>query len=128
MCCRPWQDFMKNIIELDIQFLSAVGSVTVLHNQSILNFDHDGKIVIEAQNLQSTNRLEIFSDVDVKLVRMSMFDLGSSKLAYLGQCFHDGEGYQSQEIPKGARWKLEYSAPVFTWLHKVLEHGWIVGP
>lgn len=120
---------MKNTIKIDLSFLSLPGAITVLHNGSFLKkFNHDGNVVLELHDIRPLNYLEVFSEVDIKLNSISMFDMGQSKLVFLGQCVHNGQLYQSQVLQPGVTWKLEYSAPVFSWLHSVLNHGWIVGP
>jgi hypothetical protein len=57
-----------------------------------------------------------------------MFDMGGDKLVYQGVCYNQENIYQSQDIPPGASWVIEYSYPVFSWLHKTLNFGWLVAP
>jgi hypothetical protein len=54
-----------------------------------------------------------------------MFDLGQSKLQYLGKFIADsGKAWNSHIIEPGGQWQLIYFYPVFTWLHDTLEMGW----
>lgn len=101
----------------------------MLHNGSTLTTsNNDGEILLTCHTFDASNCLEICATVDIKLNDISMFDLGTSKLVYLGHCATNNQQIQSQVIPQGSIWSLGYSAPVFSWLHLVLNHGWLVGP
>ena len=119
---------MKNIIKLDIEFADAPGLISIEHNGQLMQCaSHSGSFTIECEQVNGTNCLEVYSDVDIHVVQLSMFDQGQRKLVYQGQCVKDQTQYQSQDVPVGHRWRVEYSAPVFSWLHSVLQHGWLVG-
>lgn len=57
---------------------------------------------------------------------ITMFDLGKEKLVYFGNCQLGNQHFQSQEIPPTGQWVLNYEYPVFSWLHRVLDHGWLI--
>jgi hypothetical protein len=125
---QAWPSFMKNIIKLDIEFADVPGTIWIEHNGQLLQqIGHSGSFTIECDHLTGPNCLEVYSDVGIHIAQLSMFDQGQEKLVYQGQCVNDQTQYQSQDVPAGYRWRVEYSGPVFSWLHSVLAHGWLVG-
>ena len=42
-----------------------------------------------------------------------MFDMGSNEIV-------------KQATDENSIWTLKYEYPVFSWLHKILQHGWLL--
>lgn len=91
---------MKNIIEFKIK-----GDAKIYHNglpviDNIVECKHGQNILfIEGKNFH--------------IEYLTMYELGQDKIKLLGKWQDNG-------------WILEYEYPVFTWLHKVLNHGWLI--
>jgi len=119
---------MKNIISIEIELdLSTVAKV--YHNQQLLaSITTSGVYTFDIESDQTKNVFWITTNGITTLNYLTMFDMGRDKLVYYGICKTDDLEYQSQEINSGQHWRLEYTMPVFTWLHYVLQHGWLVGP
>lgn len=93
---------MKNIVLFKIN-----------HNEPIV-VRHNGVVVDnnELSCVYGTNILTI-EGTDYQVQDVSMFDMG------------DGEIVRHATIENGI-WTLEYEYPVFSWLHKILNHGWLL--
>ena len=131
MCIQSWSKCtMKNKINIDITAPDGA-IIKILNNQTILV---DSTSVIFPLTLDvkchfGINNFYIMNqgNVPVLVNSVAMFDLGADKLVYHGQITDsNNQCYKSQEIAPNAVWNLEYRYPVFTWLHKTLEHGWIL--
>lgn len=119
---------MKNIIEFEIEFLDKHGHISIFHNcELIKNIDTAGHIKLELTSVNFQNQLSITADVEIKIGWITMFGIGKEKLVYQGVCVGNNEQYQGQELLPGYQWQLDYTYPVFTWLHLTLGHGWLVG-
>lgn len=93
---------MKNIVRFDIT------------NTHPIIIKHNG-IVVESNEVECISGLNEFTieGIDFIVNDMTMFDMGSL------------------EIVKNARnnngiWTLKYEYPVFSWLHKISQHGWLI--
>ncbi len=85
----------------------------VTHNEPIV-IKHNG-VVVDSNELTcvyGTNLLTI-EGTDYVVNDLSMFDMGS------------GEIVRNATIEDGV-WTLKYEYPVFSWLHKILNHGWLL--
>ena len=85
----------------------------VTHNNPI-TIKHNG-IVVEGAELEcvyGTNLLTI-EGIDYVVNDVSMFDMGN------------GEIVRHATNEKGV-WTLKYEYPVFSWLHKISQHGWLL--
>jgi hypothetical protein len=85
----------------------------VTHNEPIV-IKHNG-IVIDNNKLDcvyGTNLLTI-EGVDYHVNDVSMFNMGN------------GEIVRHATTENGV-WSLKYEYPVFSWLHKILNHGWLL--
>jgi hypothetical protein len=120
---------MINIIQFELE--SANCPVDIGHNQDLL---YSGIVDCQQEfKVNCTSDTNCFwirvgeVDKDISIKWISMFDIGREKLVYQGQC-HNQTVYQSQTIIKNTLWTLEYQYPIFTWLHKTLQHGWLIKP
>lgn len=85
----------------------------VTHNEPII-IKHNG-VVVDSDKVDcvyGTNELTI-EGVDYVVNDVSMFDMGNGDLA------------KYATIENGV-WRLKYEYPVFSWLHKMLQHGWLL--
>jgi len=85
----------------------------VTHDKPII-IKHNGKVVDGSyvDCVYGINELTI-EGVDYKVNDVSMFDMGN------------GEIVKHATIENGI-WTLKYEYPVFSWLHKILNHGWLL--
>jgi len=79
-----------------------------------ITIKHNGKIVDDnvLECVYGTNELTI-EGIDYQVNDVSMFDIGN------------GELVKHAKTENGI-WKLQYEYPVFSWLHKILNHGWLL--
>jgi hypothetical protein len=85
----------------------------VTHNESI-TIKHNG-VVVDSGTLDcvyGTNLITI-EGIDYVVNDVLMFDMG------------EGEIVKHATNEKGV-WTLKYEYPVFSWLHKILQHGWLL--
>ncbi len=85
----------------------------VTHNEPI-TIKHNG-VVVDSGTLDcvyGTNLITI-EGVDYIVNDVLMFDMG------------EGEIIKHATNEKGV-WTLKYEYPVFSWLHKILQHGWLL--
>jgi hypothetical protein len=120
---------MKNIITITVKFIgNDLGTVKVLHNGSqVAVLTESGTYTINIETVAAQNLLELKPSVRIKVLDLSMFDLGQNKLVYRGVCKTSNDTYQSQKVNPGDTWELTYSYPVFSWLHHAVGYGWLVG-
>lgn len=85
----------------------------VTHNQPI-TIKHNGEVV-DSDTVDCVYGVNEFTieGSDYTVNDMSMFDMGN------------GELIKHATIDNGI-WKLRYEYPVFSWLHKILNHGWLL--
>jgi hypothetical protein len=93
---------MKNIVRFKINHCKPI---IIKHN----DIDVIGK---EVECIKGTNTFTIEGS-DFQVNDVSMFNLGEGELTRYG-------------IVSGNKWILEYEYPVFSWLHNVLKHGWLL--
>ena len=118
---------MKNIIEIDIELVEP-GVVDVLHNSVLLrSIDQSGTYAFDISTDCANNCLMLVPHTKIKINWVTMFELGKDKLVYFGTCKNQTRCFQSQTVDAGFEWCLEYPTPIFSWLHTVLNHGWLVG-
>jgi len=119
-----------NIVDIKLNNIGI--DVLIYHNNNLAaTIPADGnkhRIQLETQ-LENTLMLKHNSDQSVEIESIEMFSLGKEKLRYFGT-FNDatGQSYQSHVIAAGGNWTLDYKYPVFSWLHKVLNFGWLIEP
>ena len=94
--------FMQNIVLFKITHNDPV---VIKHNGITVN----GSIV---DCVNGTNEFTI-EGIDYTVNDVSMFNMGN------------GEIVKHATMQDGI-WKLKYDYPVFTWLHKILNHGWLL--
>lgn len=97
---RNYLIFMKNIIRFNID-----GNVSIYHNDQLVTTE-------EVSCVYGKNILRV-EGKDFTINELSMFGIGNDILYKLGK--HQGD-----------YWFLEYEYPVFSWLHKTLQHGWLL--
>ena len=100
--------------------------VLIYHNDVLVSsVEGDCSLILSTQPV---NKLCIFNTSNhvVHVKTISMFELGKDKLVYNGLCYDNDNVYQSQDIVPNAKWILEYEYPVFAWLYKTLNFGWLV--
>lgn len=121
---------MKNIIEIEIEFVKNPGQISILHNDCVIaETISPGIIILECPVVNSTNLFEVKSDVEINIIQLSFYGIGKEKLVHQGVCVNDTEIYKGQTVAPGFKWQLQYTWPVFSWLYTVLTDGkgWIVG-
>lgn len=117
---------MKNIITVDL-ILDVNGTAAIVHNnQPLSTIVKSGVYTFVVDADQPINQFLIIPATPLTVNCISMFDMGIDKLVYLGICDNGHNSFQSQSVPLGYIWKLEYQIPVFAWLHQVLDYGWLV--
>lgn len=119
-----------NIVDIKLNDVSV--EVLVYHNNQLAaTIPADGnkhRIQLETQS-ENILMLKNHSDQSVEIDSIEMFSLGKEKLRYLGTFNSDtGDAYQSHVIAPGGSWTLDYQYPVFSWLHRVLNFGWLIEP
>lgn len=85
----------------------------VTHNESI-TIKHNG-VVVDSGTLDcvyGTNLITI-EGIDYVVNDVLMFDMGEDEIV------------KHATNEKGV-WTLKYEYPVFSWLHKILQHGWLL--
>ena len=121
-----------NVIDLTLTWPHDDCQFQICHNGQII--DHDfvqgeaGRIKVDTQS-QNCLVISNTGQCDLIIDQILMFDLGRDKLKYLGW-HHDPNGqiYHSHVIVPGGNWRLSYQYPVFSWLHKTLDFGWLIRP
>jgi hypothetical protein len=100
---------------------------SIYHNDILIIDTVEGNCSLILDTL-SVNKLCIAntSDEVIHVKTITMFDMGKDKLVYNGLCHDNDTIYQSQDIVPNATWILEYEYPVFAWLYKTLNLGWLV--
>lgn len=85
----------------------------VTHNEPIV-IKHNGNVIDnnELECEYGTNVLTI-EGVDYHVNDITMFDMGSNEIV-------------KQATDENSIWTLKYEYPVFSWLHKILQHGWLL--
>ena len=123
---------MKNLIEITPVVATGV-DVAIGHNTNILyQGTLDVPLQFEIDHCEKTNEIWIDNsgDTDIELASVAMFEQGHDKLRYMGT-FQPQDGrpaWQSHWVHAHGRWSLEYDYPVFSWLYKKLQYGWLVKP
>lgn len=120
-----------NIVTIDFEFCHNPGKVTIGHNATILSetYQCQSPLTFEIYQQLPNNIFWVSTESELVINWISMFDLGKDKLVYQGLCTtNTQETYQSQLLRPGDVWKILYSAPVFSWIHQTLNHGWLVQP
>lgn len=123
---------MFNILDIVFDRIENLNQIEIYHNGT--NITDNCKLVqhqitATVESLDRENVLEIKNCNNKKLMisSITMFDIGQDKLVFEGKIVQDDEpSYQSQEILPNDTWQLTYSSPVFLWLHKTLDHGWLL--
>jgi hypothetical protein len=93
-----------------------------MQNIVLFNVTHDKPITIKHNGvavdsnkltcIYGVNELTI-EGIDYVVNDLSMFDMGN------------GEIIKHATVENGV-WILKYEYPVFSWLHKILQHGWLL--
>lgn len=93
---------MKNIVRFDIV---NNGSVIVKHNG----------IIVETEEVECKLGYNEFTieGSDFIVNNVTMFDMGGTEIVKHAT-FNNGI------------WSLKYEYPVFSWLHKISQHGWLI--
>ena len=100
---------MKNIVTFEI---STVKPVSVIHNGENVFTTTDSNFTVELECIDGTNVLELEGDA-FDVLGLTMFNMAKDDLIKEGS-------WQRQH------WTLEYDYPVFSYLHKLLKHGWLI--
>ena len=100
---------MKNIVTFEI---STVSPVSVIHNNKKVYTTTDSNFTIELECVEGTNILEL-EGAAFDVIDISMFNMANELLLKEGN-------WQKQH------WTIEYTYPVFSYLHKLLKHGWLI--
>ena len=100
---------MKNIVTFEI---STAKPVNVIHNGKMVHTTTDSEFTVELECVEGKNVLEL-DGAAFDVIDLSMFNMAKGELIKEGS-------WQSQH------WTLEYDYPVFSYLHKLLKHGWLI--
>ena len=93
-----------------------------MQNIVLFNVEHNEPIVIKHNgNIVDSNELECkyginvltVEGIDYRVNDITMFDMGSNEII-------------KQATNENGVWTLKYEYPVFSWLHKILQHGWLL--
>ena len=85
----------------------------VTHDKPI-TIKHNG-VVVDSNELKcvyGTNELTI-EGIDYVVNDLSMFNMGNDEII-------------KHATNENGVWTLKYEYPVFSWLHKILNHGWLL--
>jgi hypothetical protein len=85
----------------------------VTHNEPI-TIKHNG-VVVDSNELEcvyGVNELTI-EGIDYVVNDLSMFNMGNGEIV-------------KHATNENGVWTLKYEYPVFSWLHKILNHGWLL--
>ena len=93
-----------------------------MQNIVLFKIEHNDPIVIKHNNvvvngstvecINGTNILTV-EGIDYHVNDVSMFNMGNNEIV------------KHATIEDGI-WTLKYEYPVFSWLHKILNHGWLL--
>lgn len=97
---------MKNIVEFEI---ISNNNVTVTHNGISIDYTN-GPVTVECK--YGRNEI-VIEGIDFDVKSISMYSLGKNELKKLAR-------------KENGVWTLDYDYPVFTWLHKSLNYGWLL--
>ena len=93
---------MKNIVRFDI---THTAPIIIKHNGTIVNSE-------EVECILGSNEFTIEGS-DFIVNDVTMYNMGSKDIV------------RNVTHIEGV-WSLKYDYPVFTWLHKISQHGWIL--
>lgn len=93
---------MKNIVKFDI---THTDSFIIKHNGIVVTTD-------EVECILGTNQFTIEGN-DFVVNDMTMYKMGSKEIIRNA----------TNEV---GVWTLKYEYPVFSWLHKISQHGWLI--
>jgi len=85
----------------------------ITHDKPI-TIKHNG-VVVDSNKLNcvyGVNELTI-EGIDYVVNDLSMFDMGNGEII-------------KHATVENSVWTLKYEYPVFSWLHKILQHGWLL--
>jgi hypothetical protein len=121
-----------NTIQIKFDQLDAPEDIAISHNgQPIENIIiENNSVKFSVDECPAANCLAVSiqnkSISKIKIEWITMFNLGKDKLVYHGNIVTPTARYQSQDILPGTSWELHYNYPTFSWLHNILDHGWLV--
>lgn len=93
-----------------------------MQNIVLFNVKHSEPIIIKHNgNVVDGNELECEYGINVLTIEgtdytvndVLMFDMGSNEIV-------------KHAVIENGVWALKYEYPVFSWLHKILNHGWLL--
>lgn len=118
---------MLSKIEISISS-DAAGFFEIVHNHQISQHRVNCVAQLLAPMQSGKNILSVrsLSGQQLHVDQIALFGVGHEKLVYRGQVQLDNQQYTSQLVPVGGVWTFEYQNPVFVWLHRVLDHGWLL--
>lgn len=118
------------VIDLSLISNSNVG-VEVWHNdlrEHIVTTNKGNiRLTFDLHQANNTFIIKNTSNEEITIDYIKIFGLGEAKLKYLGIVTSNELVYPGHIIAAGSSWALEYKYPVFSWLHKILNFGWIIG-
>lgn len=116
---------IQNFISLSVNVLDPNG-ITIGYDNKVVSTNFKDKL-LEFPVLSDAPIGNIWITGHCEILSIAMFDLGLEKLKYLGIVTdQENKKYASHIVPKNGTWSLEYSHPVFTWLHNKLQYGWLI--
>lgn len=85
----------------------------IAHTEPV-TIKHNG-VIVDSTNVECVKGINEFTieGIDYTVNDVSMFDMGN------------GEIVKHATVENGI-WTLKYEYPVFSWLHKILNHGWLL--
>jgi len=117
----------------------VTGNTLVLTNDTVLEFDQDLAVGQHRFILEFANKTNDTPDMAVEIVAVTVEGMTTDRFKWAGVYYPDypepWASEQTELLPeshKGAtylgwngQWELEFSVPIFTWIHKLENLGWI---
>lgn len=93
---------MKNIVKFDV---NTTDPIIIKHNGIVVK-EHEVECISGLNEFTIEGNNFIVNDV-------TMFDMGSTEIV-------------KNATNNNGVWILKYEYPVFSWLHKISQHGWLI--
>jgi hypothetical protein len=93
---------MKNIVKFDV---NTTDPIVIKHNGIVVD-KHEVECISGLNEFTIEGNNFIVNDV-------TMFDMGSTEIV-------------KNATNNNGVWTLKYEYPVFSWLHKISQHGWLI--
>lgn len=120
------------VIDIELTCDESCTEVEVHHNDQLMKTVFSGQGITRLIFDTTTDGVLTLKHkglYNVHIVNFSIFELGNDKLRYLGVYTNNkGQSWNSHVIEPEGQWSLSYQYPVFSWLHRTLNLGWLIKP